>query len=114
MNFRKPLVKSTETYPTLLILLSSLVFSLSTFYIFLSDDFYYAWSRERERERERYFCTIDLHPIDKLENASRQSEKNEELLRNGRHGRKILAKICKYILLFIDQQTSYLIFPNFI
>ena len=80
MNFRKPLVKSTETYPTLLILLSSLVLSLSlslsTFYIFLSDDFYYAWSRERERD----FCTIDLHPIDKLENASRQSEKNEELL----------------------------------
>ena len=84
MNFRKPLVKSTETYPTLLILLSSLVLtlslslslSLSTFYIFLSDDFYYAWSRERER----YFCTIDLHPIDKLETASRQSEKNEELL----------------------------------
>ena len=40
--------------------------------------------REREREREererekgrteREFCTIDLHPIDKLENASRQSE----------------------------------------
>ena len=40
--------------------------------------------RERKREKEkgggteRDFCTIDLHPIDKLENASRQSEKNEE------------------------------------
>ena len=31
--------------------------------------------QERERERERDFCTIDLHPVDKLENASRQSEK---------------------------------------
>ena len=31
-------------------------------------------SSERERERERDFCTSDLHPIDKLENASRQSE----------------------------------------
>ena len=41
--------------------------------------------RKRERERrggrtERVFCTIDLHPIYKLENASRQSEKNEEIL----------------------------------
>ena len=45
--------------------------------------------RERERKREkekggeteRDFCTIDLHPIDKLENASRQSEKNEEIMK---------------------------------
>ena len=50
MNFRKPLVKMIS--------------------IMLG----------QERERERDFCTIDLHPIDKLENASRQSEKNEELL----------------------------------
>ena len=73
--------------------------------------------REREREKgrtERDFCSIDLHLIDKLENASRQSEKNEELILNGKHARKILAKICKYMLLFIDQRTSYLIFPSFI
>ena len=78
MNFRKPLVKSTETYPTLLILLSSLVLSLSLSPLFIS--FYLMISIMLGRERERDFCTIDLHPIDKLENASRQSDKNEELL----------------------------------
>ena len=37
--------------------------------------------REREKGRtERVFCSIDLRPIDKLENASHQSEKNGELL----------------------------------
>ena len=63
---------------------------------------------------ERDFCTIDLHPIDKLENAPLQSEKMKSYYERESMHVKYLQRYANILFFLSTQRTSYLIFPSFI